>query len=150
MYSRFWQWRDNQVQVAMLERRIESEFGWPLRITASPNKRSLFNFPMQSGGAEMLRLMAWRLCEAGIIPCMLVHDGVLLEVENLEQASHAREIMRAVGRDVCRGFEVDVDDDQVLEHGAHYQDKRPVAKKMWATVMDALQAVGALPTKAAS
>jgi DNA polymerase I len=70
-YPRFWAWRDGRVQTAMLTRRIESCLGWPLRITSSPNQRTLYNFPMQSGGAEMLRLAAWRLCEAGIVPCML-------------------------------------------------------------------------------
>jgi hypothetical protein len=67
-YPRFWQWRDAMVLSAMLNRRIESVFGWPLRITTSPNRRTIYNFPMQSGGAEMLRLAACRLCEAGIVP----------------------------------------------------------------------------------
>jgi DNA polymerase I-like protein with 3'-5' exonuclease and polymerase domains len=88
-YPRFWQWRENQVQAAMLDRRIESVFGWPLRLLTSPNKRTLFNFPMQANGGEMLRLAAWRLCEAGIVPSMLVHDGILLEAENEEQIAHA-------------------------------------------------------------
>jgi hypothetical protein len=39
-----------------------------------------YNFPMQSGGAEMLRLAANRLCDAGLVPSMLVHDGILLEL----------------------------------------------------------------------
>src|SRR5262249_37670484 len=64
-HARFWEWRDNEVMAAMLSRSIDSGFGWSLRITTSPNKRTLYNFPMQSGGAEMLRLAAWRLCEAG-------------------------------------------------------------------------------------
>ena len=38
-YPRFWQWRADMVQTAMLERQIESVFGWPLYLT-------------------------WRLCEA--------------------------------------------------------------------------------------
>jgi DNA polymerase I len=143
----FWQWRDNQVQVAMLDRRIESVFGWPLRISSSPNKRTLYNYPMQSGGGEMLRLAAWRLCEAGIVPSMLVHDGILLEVQDKEQIAHAIEIMRGAGRDVCGGFEIDVDVDQMLEHGARYRDKRPVAQAMWKTIMDVLEAIGALPRK---
>jgi DNA polymerase I len=143
----FWQWRDNQVQAAMLNRRIESVFGWPLRISTSPNKRTLYNFPMQSGGAEMLRLAAWRLCEASIVPSMLVHDGILLEVQNKEQIAQAIEIMRGAGRDVCNGFEIDVDVDQMLEHGARYRDKRPVAQAMWETIMDVLRAIGALPRK---
>src|SRR5262249_468746 len=53
-YPRFWQWRADMVHTAMLDRRIESVFGWPLYLTTSPNQRTLYNFPMQSGGAEML------------------------------------------------------------------------------------------------
>jgi len=148
-YPRFWQWRADMVHTAMLDRRIESVFGWPLYLTTSPNQRTLYNFPMQSGGAEMLRLAAWQLCEAGIVPCMLIHDGVLLEVKNREEIVHAQEIMRAAGRDVCDGLEIGVDVDQMLEHGARYQDKRPVAKQMWNTIMQALTTVKAIPKTAA-
>jgi hypothetical protein len=55
-YPRFWQWRAVMVQAATLERRMKSVGGWPLHLTHSPNQRTLYNFPMQSGGAEMLRL----------------------------------------------------------------------------------------------
>jgi DNA polymerase-1 len=144
-YPRFWQWRADMVQTAMLERRIESVFGWPLHISTSPNQRTLYNFPMQSGGAEMLRLAAWRMCEAGIIPNMLVHDGILIEVRNGEEITHAIDIMKTAGRDVCNGLEIGVDVDQRLENGTRYQDKRPVAKQMWGTIMAALQEVRAMP-----
>ena len=143
-YPRFWQWRDDLVQTAMLNRQMETVFGWPLYISNSPNKRTLYNFPMQGNGAEMLRLAAWRLYEANIIPNMLVHDGLLLEVDDNEQAAQAIEIMKTAGRDVCDGIEIGVDVDQSLEHGARYRDKRPVAKKMWATMMHALQDIGAV------
>ena len=149
-YPRFWQWRAASTEAAMLDRRIESVFGWPLHISTSPNKRTLYNFPMQANGAEMLRLAAWRLCEAGIVPSMLVHDGILLEVKNKEHIAHAIEIMRSAGRDVCNGFEIGVDIDQMLEHGARYRDKRPVAQAMWATIMNALQAIGAMPRRASA
>jgi len=140
-YPRFWQWRTDMVQTAMLDRRIESAFGWPLRISSSPNKRTLYNFPMQSKGAEMLRLAAWRLCEAGIVPNMLIHDGILIEARSKEEIAHTIEIMHAAGRDVCNGLEVGVDVDQMLEGGARYRDKRPVAKQMWNTIMNALREV---------
>jgi DNA polymerase I len=130
---------------AMLDRQLESEFGWPLYLSTSPNQRTLYNFPMQSNGAEMLRLAAWRMCDAGIIPSMLVHDGVLFEARSEDEIEHAKEIMRAAGREVCDGFEIGVDIDQRLEHGARYRDKRPVAQAMWKTMMEALQAVGAIP-----
>ena len=93
-YPRFWKWRDEMVHDAMLRREMRSVFGWPLRISTSPNKRTLYNFPMQSNGAEMLRLAAWRMCEAGVIPCMLIHDGLLIEARNTEQVEQAKQIMR--------------------------------------------------------
>jgi len=129
-------------------RRIESVLGWPLYITTSPNQRTLYNFPMQSGGAEMLRLATVRLCEAGIIPVMLVHDGILFEETDHEKIEHAKEIMRSAGHDVCNGFEIDVEADQLLGNGTRYHDKRPIAQQMWQTVMRALEAVGAVPKKA--
>ena len=129
-YPTFWEWRANMVERAMLERVIVSEFdGWPLHISTSPNKRTLYNFPMQSGGAEMLRLAANRLCDAGLVPSMLVHDGILFELDSEEQVQHAIEIMRIAGTEVCGGLEIGVDVDQKLIGGARYRDKRPVAKQ---------------------
>ena len=145
-YPTYWRWRAEMVERAMLERVIVSEFdGWPLRISTSPNKRTLYNFPMQSGGCEMLRLSTNRLCDAGLVPSMLVHDGILLELDNMEQVAQAREIMRIAGTDVCGGLEIGVDIDQLLVGGARYRDKRKVAKHMWATIMGVLRDLGALP-----
>jgi hypothetical protein len=141
-YPRFWQWREDQVQTAMLRRRIETQFGWPLHLSSSPNKRTLYNFPMQGNGAEMLRLAAWRLCEAGIVPNMLIHDGILIDAHDEAQITQAIEFMKAASRDVCGGFEISVDVDQRLEHGARYRDKRPVAQRMWQTIMDVLREIG--------
>jgi hypothetical protein len=149
-YQRFWQWRADMVQAAMLERRMESVFGWPLHISTSPNQRTLYNFPMQSGGAEMLRLATMRLCDSGIVPIMLIHDGILLEETDHEQIKLAKEIMRGAGRDTCDGLEIGVDVDQLLENGARYRDKRPVAQQMWDTIMDVLQTIGAIPRKTAA
>jgi hypothetical protein len=76
---------------------------------------------------------------------MLIHDGPLIEVDDDEQVDHAKEIMRAAGREVCGGFEIGVDVDQRMQRGARFRDKRPMAQSMWKTMMEALQAVGALP-----
>jgi hypothetical protein len=144
-YPRFWEWRAEMVQDAMLARRIDSVFGWPLQISHSPNQRTLYNFPMQSGGAEMLRLATVRLCDAGIVPIMLIHDGILFEESDMEKIAHAREIMIGAGRDCCDGLEIGADTDQLLRGGARYRDKRKVAKEMWDAIMNVLRAIGALP-----
>jgi DNA polymerase I len=142
-YPRYWEWKEERANAAMLERVMETQYGWPMHISNSPNRRTLYNFPMQGNGAEMLRLAAVRLCEAGIVPNMLVHDAVLLEADNEEQITHAVEIMKGAGRDVCKGLEIGVDVERMKD--GRFRDKRPVAVKMWATVMEALQKVGALP-----
>jgi DNA polymerase I len=144
-YPKFWAWRNDMVEHAMLDRKIETVFGWPMYLSSSPNQKTLYNFPMQGGGAEMLRLAAWRLCEAGIIPSMLIHDGILVEAQSEEQIQQTIEIMKAAGREVCDGLEIGVDVDQRLEHGARYRDGRPVAQQMWQTIMEALQEIGAIP-----
>ena len=148
LYSPFWGWRAETIQQAMLKRRIETSHGWPLHISTSPNQRTLGNFKLQGGGAEMLRWATVQMCDAGIIPCMLIHDGILLEETDREKIEHAREIMLKAGRDVCNGFEIGVDVDQMLISGARYCDKRPMAQKMWDTIMSVLEAVGALPRSA--
>ncbi|WMT76066.1 DNA polymerase [Bradyrhizobium sp. Ash2021] len=146
-YPRFWRWRADTVTAAMLDRRIESEFGWPLRISHSPNRRTLYNFPMQSGGAEMLRLATVRLVEAGIVPIMLIHDGILFEDTGPEKIEHAIEIMSKAGREVCGGLEIGVELDKRIDGGERYVDSRPMALKMWSTIMNTVEAIGALPKK---
>jgi DNA polymerase I-like protein with 3'-5' exonuclease and polymerase domains len=143
-YQRFWAGREEAVLSAMLRRRIESSFRWPLRISWSPNKRTLYNFPMQSDGAEMLREATVRLCEADIVPVMLIHDGILFEETDQRKIEEAKEIMRVTGRVVCDGFEIGVDADPPLINGARYRDKRPMAKEMWRVIMSVLVEVGAL------
>jgi hypothetical protein len=150
-HPEFWRGRLEAVQTAMLRRRIESSYGWPLRISHSPNQRSLLNFPMQSDGAEMLREGTVRLCDAGIVPIMLVHDGILFEETDPRTIEEAIEIMRAVGYEICDGINIGVDLDWcTLKGGSRYRDKRPVAQKMWATVMEVLVSIGAMPLKDAS
>jgi DNA polymerase-1 len=139
-YPRYWEWKEERANTAMQERVLETQFGWPLYLSHTPNLRTIYNFPMQGNGAEMLRLAAMRLCEAGIIPSMLVHDAILLEA----QIAHAKEIMERAGADVCNGFKIGVDVER-MDIGGRFRDKRPAAEKIWATIMLALQEVGALP-----
>jgi len=142
-YPRFWEWREDCAQSAMLDRQMFTDFtGWPMYLSHAPNRRTLYNFPAQGGGAEMLRLAATRLCGAGIVPSMLIHDGILIEARDDEQVAQAIEIMRGAGTEVCHGLEIGVDKDQILRNGARFRDGRPVAQAMWQTIMQALRDAG--------
>jgi hypothetical protein len=143
-YPKFWQWRDAMVKQAMIDRYIVEPYsGWTMYLSTSPNKRTLYNFPMQAGGAAMLRDATVRLCEAGIVPLMLVHDGILFEEETEDAIRHAAEIMRKSGALVCGGIEVGVDV-EIIGGGERFADGRDVAKAMWETIMRALREIGAI------
>ena len=87
------------------------------------------------------------MCDAGIVPIMLIHDGILFEETDSEKIAQAKEIMIAAGRDCCDGLEIGADTDQLLKGGAPYRDKRPLARDMWDAIMDVLRAIGALPER---
>ena len=143
-YRRFYEWREAVADAAIVNKFITTKYGWTLRLGADPNRRTLFNYKMQGNGAEMTRLATMWLCEAGIIPSMLIHDAILLEANSLEEIAHAKEIMMAAGREVCDGLEIGVDGDgadELLVNGARYQDKRPDAIRLWDVVMRTLEEV---------
>jgi hypothetical protein len=148
-YPRLYAGRQEAIELAMLRREIRARNNWPLRISFSPNERTLANFPCQANGAAMLQVATVRLVRAGIVPVMLVHDGILLEIDEdhaQEQEALAIEIMQAASRDVLGGFQVDADVDQRVLAGQRYVDKRPVSKRMWQTIVDTLEITRGLKT----
>jgi hypothetical protein len=157
-YPRFWEWREDVVRGAFHNRFIESSHRWRLRLSTSPNVRTLYNFPMQSCGATMLQEATMMLCDAGIVPVMLVHDGILFEENSQKKMEEAKAIMRAAGRKVCGGFTIDVGASSIGRDPAtgeitkklllpceRYRDDREKAKELWTEIMLALEEVGALP-----
>jgi DNA polymerase I len=145
-YPDFWAWRQRRHAAAMVDRKMLSISGWPMYLSHSPNPRTIFNFPAQSAGADCMRLAAVKLCEDGLTPSMLIHDGILLEVRSEEEVEHAQEVMRWAGREITGGlFDIRVGVDQKLVNGARYADKRPDAKRMWTIITDVLRSIKAIP-----
>jgi hypothetical protein len=87
-YRRFWEWSDSAVNVALFHGRLWTRFGWQTWTryrkptdsdSGDPNIRSLSNFPCQGNAADMLRLAAGFLCDAGVMLDATIHDAVLIE-----------------------------------------------------------------------
>lgn len=55
-YAAFWHGSDATTASAYANRFICSTFGWPLRVTPADRPQSIINYPMQSNGAEMMRI----------------------------------------------------------------------------------------------
>lgn len=137
-YWRFWDWAERNVNAALLGGTLYTQFGWPIRIGlgSAANTRSLLNWPMQSNGAEMMRLACCEATEAGLMICAPIHDALLLEasVEDIDShiqqlttiMQHASELVLGEGR-IC---EVDVDK---VVYPDRYSDER--GEVMWDRVM---------------
>jgi DNA polymerase I len=139
-YRTFWAWVDNNVNIALLGKEISSPMGWPIRYRqgSTVNPRSILNFPMQSGGADILRLATCMATEASLSICDPIHDAVLLEapLETLERdVEHLRTIMIEASRIVLRGIECRVDV-EIVRYPNRYMDERGDAT--WSMIMQML------------
>jgi hypothetical protein len=134
-YPVFWEWSQAQLDRAMLYCSLQTVFGWPIRVVAGANPRSLRNFPMQGNGSEMLRLACCLATERGIEVCCPVHDALLIlaPLDQLEaDIATAREAMREASRLVLKNFELTTGTTTV-EYPNRYADKR--GAEMWNKVM---------------
>jgi len=135
-YKRFWRWSDSAVDEAILGGRLWTGFDWQLQVCGTPNDRSLRNFPMQAGGAEMMRIACILLTEAGIRVCAPIHDALLIEapLDQLDESIKTTQaLMLEASRIVLDGFELNSDVKKV-RYPDRYMDKRGTV--MWAKLMD--------------
>ena len=135
LFPNYWKWSDLAVNHAMLFGWQMSVFGWIHRLGPDPRPTALRNFPIQSAGAEILRLAHCLLTENGIRVCAPNHDSFVIEsrLETLDQEiARALTLMVDASRVVLRGFELFVDAKTV-----RYPDRYLCSegKPMWDLVM---------------
>jgi DNA polymerase I-like protein with 3'-5' exonuclease and polymerase domains len=126
-YPVFWRWSDAAVDKAMIEGTLGSVFGWKLKVASVSNPRSLRNFPMQSNGAEMMRLAMILMTRNSIKVLAPVHDAFLVECEtkNLQETLElAEKCMGEASRLVLDGFELD-SDAEVFSHPERFGSPGP-------------------------
>ena len=137
-YRAFWTWSDRVWAHALHERKLQTTFGWTIRLGREINERSVRNFPMQANGAEMMRIACILAVEDGIEVCAPVHDAFLIEagIDEIEDAERRMQAhMVEAARIVLNGFELRSDAKRIV-HPDRYVDGRGAA--MWARVTDLL------------
>lgn len=141
-YPRFWRWSDDTVTSAFLNGRIETGFGWKLSVGDRSSPRTLANFPMQSNGAEIMRLTASLATERGISVCAPIHDAFLIEAPSGEidgAVAALQACMREASSIVLGGFELG-SDAETIRYPHRFMDERGAL--MWATVTHLLDQIG--------
>jgi DNA polymerase I len=113
---------------------------WRDRFGPRPNPRSMGNFPIQGGCADLMRIAACLATERGIPVCAPVHDAFLVcsPVERIGADVVAmKEAMAEASWIALGGFELGTDA-KVFEYPKRYFDKRGVV--MWETINNILDA----------
>lgn len=140
-YHVFWSWAENNVNTALAGGTLTTAMGWQYRIgrTQEANPRSALNWPMQAGGAEILRLACVHIHQAGVHLCGPIHDAVLIEapIDRIEdEVARTKDIMQQACRHVMRGKTCRVDA-EIIQAPDRFMDlDRGV--KMWNLVMEAV------------
>jgi DNA polymerase I len=133
-YRIFWKWSDDMVEAALLAKKMQSVFGWIRRLVGGERLTSLRNFPMQSNGAEMMRVAAIGAMRAGIEVCAPVHDAFLIAAppDRLERdVETMREIMTQTGIVVC-GVPIRTEA-KLIRYPNRYMEERGI--EMWNRVI---------------
>lgn len=133
-FRTFWRWSDAVQDEAMLTGKLQTVFGWTVRVGPDTRPTSLRNFPMQGNGAEMMRLAACLATERGIGVCCPIHDAFLIEAEaeQLEvEAGRMQAAMREASELVLPGFPLRTDV-KFVRFPQRYADDR--GRLMWDAV----------------
>jgi DNA polymerase I-like protein with 3'-5' exonuclease and polymerase domains len=136
----FWEWSEDVIDKAMLTGTVRTVFGWPCHVAADARPTALRNFPMQSNGAEMMRIASCLATERGVQVCAPVHDALLIEASanQLDDAvAITRQAMSEASSVVLGGLEV-ATGVETVRWPERYSDPR--GEMMWTRVVAALDA----------
>jgi hypothetical protein len=140
-YPAFWRWSDGAESHAMLRGWLRTVFGWPVRVGADANPRSLRNFPCQANGAELLRLACCLASERGVSIVAPVHDAVLIESPEWEiddAVAETQAAMAEASAAILDGFRLR-SDARIVRWPDRYMDDR--GREFWGRVMTFLPLV---------
>jgi hypothetical protein len=145
-FAAYWAWSDDFMQQALQAGRMWTAFGWCRRTgIVEFNERSIRNWPVQTAGADILRIACILGTRHGIRILAPVHDAVLIEasIETIEaDVALMQEIMRRASRIVlnatAEGTHELRTDAKIIRYPERYSDKRGEA--IWGRVMQLLAA----------
>jgi hypothetical protein len=150
-YHVFWRWAEGNVERVLLGFPLETVFGWrihyPPGCNVDVNARSILNWPMQSHGAEMMRLGLSMAIEAGHKICAPIHDALLLEapINQIDQeAAAVAEIMAQASEIVLGAGKRCRSDIKIVRYPDRFEDEAR-GSVMFSRVMGLLKKAGNVP-----
>ena len=149
LFAQYWQWSDDWLQHSLQTGVMRTSMGWTCRTGITEfNERSIRNWPVQSTGADILRIGCIMAARHGIKLLAPVHDAVLIEAptDRIEaDVALMQEIMRRASRVVLNsnaGGTIELRSDfKIVRYPDRYKDKR--GDEVWERVLELLEATAA-------
>jgi len=101
LYAKYWQWSDAWLHRALSSGQMWTCFGWTRYLDQPESARSIRNWPIQSHGAEILRIAVIWANRYGLRLLGTVHDAILIEapIDRIDRdVALLQEIMRRASR----------------------------------------------------
>jgi DNA polymerase I len=140
-YRTYWEWSEKVEDHALLRGYLHTSLGWHIGTSKGfePNPRSMRNFPIQGGCADLLRSAASLATKRGIPLCAPVHDAFLIcsPVDRIDaDVAALQACMAEVSRDILNGFELR-SEAKIVKYPDRYYEKRGTV--MWNAVNEILE-----------
>jgi hypothetical protein len=98
VFSTYWAWSDRVTTEAFRRGRAVTRGGWPRKVARKDSERSVANFAVQGGGADLMRLTVLYLTDQGAPLVAVNHDSFLFDVRRERLGDLYRAIDYALGR----------------------------------------------------
>lgn len=141
-YREFWSWRQSVLDHAAQHLELSTPLGWRLLLGPDSNPNSDSNFPMQAGGADMMRVAVCLAVERGIEVCAPVHDALLVLAPNdaIQDVQDATlECMLEASQIIIENGELKVGVDGPFRYPESFRDAR--GERMFSTLLGLLEEV---------
>lgn len=135
-YLAYWEWNSNFVDMGILFGKVKTNYNWFFQ-TSQAGPRTLMNWPMQSHGADILRLAICLCFEHGVKVITPVHDAILIEgpISNIDSMVKTAQQCMEDASDYVIGFRIRTEAKTIC-YPDRYTDKR--GKAMWNNVWDCI------------
>jgi hypothetical protein len=148
VFAQYWSWSDDWVAHSLQTGSMRTVLGWTCCTGITEfSERSIRNWPVQSTGAEILRVACILATRHNIRLLAPVHDAVLIEAptDRIEiDVAFTQEIMRRASRILLNattdGTHELRTDAKIIRHPGRYTDKR--GEEIWARVCRLLESDG--------
>ncbi|EMR74257.1 DNA polymerase I family protein, partial [Thermoplasmatales archaeon SCGC AB-539-N05] len=145
-YSQYWKWNSDFIDTGMLSGIVKTKFNWFYQ-TAHAKYRTLMNWPMQSHGADILRLAISMCVDNGIQVAAPVHDAILIEapIDKIEVEVKKAQRYMELASEFVLNFKINTDV-KIIRYPETYTDPRGAI--MWNHVWDIIHGINPAGKKA--